>query len=50
MLQRYVVYYHLTWLTSPPIWWDSVEKVVLAPDVKVSITQICAGVNGYCTA
>jgi hypothetical protein len=24
MLQRWVLYYHLTWLTSPPIWWDSI--------------------------
>jgi hypothetical protein len=23
MPQRCVLYYHLTWLTSPPIWWDS---------------------------
>ena len=26
MLQRCVLYYHLTWLTSPPIWWDSIER------------------------
>jgi hypothetical protein len=24
MLQRWVLYYHLTWLTSPPIGWDSI--------------------------
>jgi hypothetical protein len=26
MPQRCVLYYHLTWLTSPPIWWDSIGR------------------------
>ncbi len=29
MPQRCVLYYHLTWLTSPPIWWDSFGVVAL---------------------
>jgi hypothetical protein len=45
MPQRCVVYYHLTWLTSPPIWWDSIGKVAIPPDNEQSITQFQAGVN-----
>jgi hypothetical protein len=33
MPQRCVLYYHLTWLTSPPIRWDSFEKVVIPPEM-----------------
>ena len=50
MPQRCVLYYHLTWLTSPPIWWDSLGGVGRPPNDRCSITQIHARVNGYCTA
>jgi hypothetical protein len=33
MPQRLVLYYHLTWLTSPPIWWDSIVQVVRPPEI-----------------